>query len=278
MNVITFAEGRIGNEMFSITSGKYYADKHQANFFIIPRHYNYAVRMRPKMFPDIEMVGDLSRFKFVSSKTEIDSVTYCPITNYDNSQNIFILGYRQSPRYWDNDIEYAHKLWDKPEVVEILKNLYSDADLSNCVSLHIRRIDYGVDDQSNGEEMKSYLGVQTMTYYRNCMAKFPEGTKFLILSNNIDWCKEEFKGDNFIFADRMNEQLEPYGKELADLFLPTLCKGNIISNSTFCWWSAYLNRNAEMVCYPTPFFRYTKSMDIIPNDPRWVAVKADYEP
>ena len=61
----------------------------------------------------------------------------------------------------------------------------------------------------------------------------------LVFSDDIKWCKENFIGDNFIFVE--NE------KDYIDLYLMSMCNHNIISNSSFSWWGAWLNQSKEKV-------------------------------
>ena len=86
-----------------------------------------------------------------------------------------------------------------------------------------------------------------MSYYKKAMATFDSGSVFLIISDDITWCKKHFRGENFFFVDD-----EP---PIVDLYLQSLCTHNIISNSSFGWWGAWLNPNPEkkIVC-PTPWF------------------------
>ena len=59
-------------------------------------------------------------------------------------------------------------------------------------------------------------------------------SSFIFLSDDMDWVRENFKGDN-IWKSPFNE--------IGDLKIMTMCDNNIIANSSFSWWGAYLNKN-----------------------------------
>jgi hypothetical protein len=86
-----------------------------------------------------------------------------------------------------------------------------------------------------------------MKYYQEAMKHFDDDTLFVVFSDDIDWCKSVFKGDNFIFIT--NEQ------DYVDLYLMSLCKNNIIANSSFSWWGSWLNKNeGKKVIAPSKWF------------------------
>lgn len=104
------------------------------------------------------------------------------------------------------------------------------------VSIHVRRGDY-VQPPFN----QLYIDLSQTHYYEQAIDNFPN-EKFLIFSDDINWCKNFFIGEKFEFSE---------GKtEVEDMNLMASCKHNIIANSTFSWWSAYLNPNEghKVVC------------------------------
>jgi hypothetical protein len=72
--------------------------------------------------------------------------------------------------------------------------------------------------------------------------------KFLIFSDDIEWCKNNFKGPEFYFSE--NEI------DIEDLFLMSLCDNHIISNSSFSWWGSWLcKKEGKKIISPRLWFR-----------------------
>jgi hypothetical protein len=93
---------------------------------------------------------------------------------------------------------------------------------------------------------------------------------FLIFSDDIDWCKSNFEKLNIkcVYV----ENVSPYlGKDILDMYLMSRCDHNIIANSTFSWWGAYMNKNKDkIVCVPNRWFiddsMNNDAMNILDND------------
>jgi hypothetical protein len=113
-------------------------------------------------------------------------------------------------------------------------------------------------------------------YLKNAMRQF-NGHKvaFIFTSDDIDWCKKNFKGDNIFYSEGNSEYF--------DLFLATKCAHNILSNSTFSWWGAYLNRNKrKQVIAPQRWYgpvlnreANAKEGELIPKD--WIQMKCKWD-
>ena len=107
-------------------------------------------------------------------------------------------------------------------------------------------------------------------YIEKSMGIIGKHRNFLFISDDIEWCKKNFTARNHFFLESNDI--------LTDLFAQSYCDDNIISNSTFGWWGAYLNKNInKKVIYPTPWFgksKETKGHDI--SDlcpPEWMPIK-----
>jgi hypothetical protein len=153
------------------------------------------------------------------------------------SQNMVLDGYFQSERYFKDAEIQIRELFEIPdELNEYIKTKYGD--LSEYVSLHVRRGDYVI--------FKDVYELCSMEYYKKALELFPD-KKVLVISDDINWCKNNFKLNNVIFVE--NE------KEVVDLYIMSKCEHNIISNSTFAWWGAWLNGNQnKKVVYPSKWF------------------------
>lgn len=127
-------------------------------------------------------------------------------------------------------------------VTEALTGLYGD--LSACASIHVRRGDF--------VGLGASLGIG---YYRKAMTYFPPETVFVIISDDLDWCRRNFEGCGrpVIYADRCKNRKQVL---YLDLFLPSLCRaGNILSGSSFSWWGAVLNDNRDALrVMPRPWW------------------------
>lgn len=151
-------------------------------------------------------------------------------------------GYWQSELYFREFRELILKDFTFPpfidkknsELASVLKNKTS-------VSIHIRRGDYV------GHPM--FRNICTMEYYRNAINYILKEAKveiFCIFSNDKDWVKENFAdqlgGIDTIFVD-WNFGTESF----RDMQLMSMCSHNIIANSSFSWWGAWLNQNTDAI-------------------------------
>ena len=69
------------------------------------------------------------------------------------------------------------------------------------------------------------------------MQKFSPEHTFAFFSDDIEWCKQTFEGDNNVFVEKQDDVL--------DLYLMSKITNNIIANSSFSWWAAWLNENKD---------------------------------
>lgn len=158
--------------------------------------------------------------------------------------NMKIHGYFQSEKYFKHNKDQILPLFEpKAEIIEYLKSRYIDIlEHPNTVAIHIRTY---FDNDPNHH----YYHLNGRSYVKNAMRHFPKDSLFVVFSDKIDWTKQELKGlaKNMRFIEK-----EAY---YHDFYLMSLCKHQIISNSTFSWWAAYLNKNSnKIVVAPKKWF------------------------
>lgn len=189
---------------------------------------------------------------------EPSSFNYGQIT-YNKGENLLLHGYYQSEKYFINNKDFIINLF-KPtdEIKEQILNIIPN--VKDSISIHIRRGDY--------LNSPSYHPQQSIDYYSSAINLLGVDKNYLIFSDGLDDIKNMF---NFI----PNKQFINLGKDYLDLYAMSMCEHNIICNSTFGWWGAYLNENKnKKVIAPNTWFgpssSHLSSSDIIPED--WIKI------
>jgi len=183
--------------------------------------------------------------------------------------NNYIEGYFQSEKYFKNIRGILlEQFIIKQELSDYTMKIEVEINIShNSCSLHIRRGDY-----LNSDNTKIH-GSCDLEYYKKSIDYLEEkisNIRYFIFSDDIKWCKENFNLANVIFVDNKETKI-PH----EDLYLMSLCNHNIIANSSFSWWGAWLNQNEEkMVLAPKKWFEddelETQSKDIVCKD--WIRI------
>lgn len=171
--------------------------------------------------------------------------------------NLVLDGYFQSEKYFEDYKREIKDLFvvDDKNSKKFLKQFKSSK--LPITSVHIRRGDY----LNNSE----YHCICDLNYYKKAMDIIGE-SNFIIISDDIEWVKNNIKGDNIFYSSLDNE--------LDDLALMTNCDNNIIANSSFSWWGAYLNPKLnKIIIAPKKWFGPKgpkDTQDIIPNG--WITI------
>jgi len=159
--------------------------------------------------------------------------------------DVFLIGYWMSWRYFEKfDKEIRKDFTVRPGLVAHLIDIEREIRQKNSVSVHIRRGDF----TTPGNLL--IHGVIPVEFYQKAIAEVSSKTSaphLYVFSDDIAWVKENLKTEfpiTFVSNEISKSAIE-------DFYLMTLCKHNIIANSTFAWWAAYLNNNpGKMVFAP----------------------------
>lgn len=193
------------------------------------------------------------------------SFEYWPdITLVRNST--YLEGYWQSEKYFQGESSLIReKFTFKGDLKNLNEKIYNDMLIKNSVSLHIRRGDY----ISNKKNMNIY-NVCSLEYYKDAIhhiEKHIPNPVYYVFSDDIAWAKQNLKSKPFVFVDH-NHSNNSY----LDMQLMSICKHNIIANSSFSWWGAWLNKNSsKIVISPKQWFQSrTNTNSLIPDT--WVQI------
>jgi hypothetical protein len=175
-----------------------------------------------------------------------------------------LVGYFQSYRHFEHTRKELLTEFSIGRFLDDAAMPYVDLCSSErMVSVHIRRGDY--------LGLPGFSMVKPDLYYSRAMRyvrERVEGIRFLVVSDDLDWCRRSplFEKD-CLFAKFEDAATAP----LRELALMAQCRHNIIGNSSYAWWGAWLNENADrMVIAPEHWILGRRSVDleIIPKD--WV--------
>ncbi len=205
--------------------------------------------------------------RYYSSDTEYFSSDYEePILfneKYFHMEDVYIYAFYQSEKYFEDIKEIIQRDYTF-DPIAVKNNLFCEQiKNTNSISIHIRRGDY----LNNASVEK----ICTLTYYKNAIREICKRTTyptFFIFSDDIPWCKENLPLENSVFVTE-NTGRDSY----KDMQLMSYCKHNIIANSTFSWWGAWLNSNPnKIVIAPDRWFNGVDgTKDIIPEG--WIKVQ-----
>lgn len=177
---------------------------------------------------------------------------YTPFPKIRDKSNYKLLGYFQSHKYFHHNLD---KVLDLLKFNDIKKAYENNYDYKNTVSLHFR-----IGDCIN---VQNYHPILSIDYYINSLDRLIKDTgendwNILyfyeplprdkdIIDKNINILKEKYDKLNFISIDNKLDDWE-------QMICMSLCRHNIIANSTFSWWGACLNPNDNHVYYPDVWF------------------------
>jgi hypothetical protein len=225
--------GRMGNQMFQIAATIALALDNNTKYKI-PAH-TLDMRFWPAYFHHLPTLnGEPIEHKYIEK-----DFSYSPIPF---KENLCISGYFQSEKY------FAHR---RKEIIETFG--ISGPTKYGLVSIHIRRGDY--------LKLQTKHPVLPLAYYKEAISQFPNH-KFLVFSDDVQWCKKIFHGRQFQFSEKRTPK--------EDMALMAMCEHNIIANSSFSWWGAWLNQNPDKkVVVPETWFgpgnAHLNTKDLIPE-------------
>ena len=184
---------------------------------------------------------------------------------FELSDFVYYEGYFQNEKYFKNVREDLLRCFSSNIPLDEKNQAFLDKILdTNSVSIHVRRGDY-----VTLECAKKFHGTCPLEYYENAIKYIERNVKdphFFLFSDDIEWVVKNLKIEHPFTVVDFNQ-----GKGWLDMNLIKHCKHNIIANSSFSWWGAWLNENNDkIVVAPQRWNNETfKKNDTVPAD--WVS-------
>ena len=271
--------GGLGNQLFQIFTTLSYAIRIKERFCFLNSEsvgtgitkvrttYWKNLLYKLKLF----LTNDFSKFVVIREtgftfNDIISEINNNKITNI----NTCLYGYFQSYKYFQNNYELICRLLDIQKQKETVIKSSCVSDLKNTVSMHFRIGDYKL--------LQTVYPILTYEYYEKTLSYMQENN--FIFLNILFFCEDEDLEDvNIIieklkkkFPDNLFNRASSSLKDWEQMLLMSCCHHNIIANSSFSWWGAYLNSSPDkIVCYPEVWFlNNTDTSDLCPLE--WIKI------
>lgn len=251
MIITSNLKGGLGNQLFQISVVIALANEIGCEYTFVLNQFDGCRQGNP---PNTYYDNVFSKLKFVKSLPKqtmqiVNEIKY----GYDNltskinkNASIVILnGYFQSELYFKNfkkeikdiftpSMGYESYLSKHTSVFERFPKI---CDINNCF-IGVRRGDYL-------KYNHLHLPCQ-IDFYKNAIKLMNERyiiDNFYILSDDLDWCKSQFIGNNYVFLENIDQ-------DYIQLYCMAMFNKYIISNSSFYWWGSYLSKydNPTIIC------------------------------
>lgn len=247
--------GRLGNQMFQFAATVGIARKANQGFAFpkenteVPSIEDFKDGIRrevyfdlPKYFPNVERtLAPLEQIQTYHIAQE-PYFHFCPdLFTVPDQTNL--MGYFQTEKYFEHcsDLILGYFQFDNEIKKQAENSFPTFAVKLEYVSIHLRRGDYA--------GLQQFHPVMDADYYFDAMTQFMDGNHcFLIFSDDIEYAKELFgEQENIIYIEGNDPAV--------DMCMMTMCDHNVIANSSFSWWGAWLNDNTnKKVIAPKKWF------------------------
>ena len=239
--------GRLGNQMFQFASSVAIAKKTGHDIFF-PLENCTAVYpngpINPKTNSHTPVKCDLLDCfnipaSFFKRSAEINTGSIIKEKEFTFDPDMFnvqdgsdLHGFFQTEKYFKPIEDDIHRYFSfKPEIEESSTeywslNIEKFLEGNKSVSIHVRRGDYTL--------YPGHHPVCSDEYYSQAISRFGPEFRFLVFSDDLEWCRSKFISDRFFIVDS--------GDPFKDLKLMSMCDHHINANSSFSWWGSWLNR------------------------------------
>ena len=292
--IIAQITGGLGNQMFQYAGAKALALHLNTNLKLDLENYDREI------LPELEVPRsfELPSFKkFEFSRATLEEISSFTSTNnfckklqkflpphkrkvyiekgykfdknfFKANETVYLRGHRQSEKYFEpyqNEIRNTYQI--KNDLIIEVNDIGEQIASQISLSIHVRRGDY-----LRLPIILDWHGVLGLDYYKEAIKKVQAvhpNVNIYYFTDDIEWVSTELAS---IFPGTiLSEEISK--THYHDFYLMSQCRHNIIANSSFSWWAAWLNNNPEkIVIAPKKWFNkpVLDTTDLIPKG--WIRI------
>ena len=289
--IIVVIKGGLGNQLFEYAAGRALslrqqkADNSEPLLKLDTSNYSLTNNIYPlrhyglchfNIIENIATLDEISTLKYprgilslcyktIRTKLGFFNVVFIPRMLHKKG-NIYLEGYWQTEKYFEDFKEQIQRELTLVKPISSRAKYFKDQikRKSPSISLHIRRGDYADSRNTN-----RHFGTCSESYYSEALkfiaSKIAGTVNVFVFSDDIEWVKR-----NIFSSYSLIHVSSPEIPDHEELILMSLCDHNVISNSTFGWWGAWLNKNTQKLIVAPK--RWTKKKNFIFRDiipPSW---------
>jgi len=233
--------GRFGNQMFQYSALFSLAKNNSCAFFIPSEEEGKYELLEafPNLSAKIEKFSNIT--PYINKRYQERSFVF-DLSFYQTPKYADVSGYFQSEMYFSNcrDEIISEFKFSEKFLIPSSKKVSEIRNSGTLCSLHIRRGDY--------LKLPDYHTNLDQSFYKaaiNTILEADRNVKFLVFSDDLEWCKNNLQNENFIFSNGENQ--------FEDMCMMSLCDYHIIANSSFSWWGSYLS-DSKLTIAPKKWF------------------------
>ncbi|OGC46089.1 hypothetical protein A2V49_04560 [candidate division WWE3 bacterium RBG_19FT_COMBO_34_6] len=263
--------GGLGNQLFQYAFGRAISLKNSIPVYFDITDYSRSTTNIKRDFELAKFPNIKAKYinsAFLRSAIRLKLIKKITDSEYDISKKkyysvklTYFSGYWQNLHYFQDFEATIRKELDIPVLIN--NQYFQQISQKNSVSMHIRLSDYLLPDNASiYKQLTSKYYIDSFDLIRSKI----ENPSFFIFSDDIEQAKQILKDvkEDITYIDNNHNTFE-------DFRLMKACKHNIIANSTFSWWTAWLNQNNEkVVIVPKQWYTYNDVTNIYPED--WVLI------
>jgi hypothetical protein len=248
--------GRLGNQMFQYAT--LLGVKYKKGYDIVLEEEFVKSSMLYELFDLNECILD-NENNIKYDQTYIENCHCFDPNVLEVENNTNLRGYFQTEKYFEHCKDVIKSEFTfKDHIIKEVDAFLSQYKKYNLVSVHVRRTDY--------LSLSHVHGPFSIEYYNEAIDRLNNSdTYFIVTSDDIVWCRNNFQLENIVFSNNSME---------FDLCLQSRCDKHIIANSTFSWWGAWLGVNPDkQIIAPSNWFEknyQASSEDIVPLN--WIKI------